>query len=256
MESMTRHVYVKCYPRRKSCTRKIEGRRRVKIPPLGRMKKMMMVIRNLPIILMDIEDTKTTTAVAVAGIIEEIDHIMAEGDIMMIEGEMTVVGEIIMIVVVVMGVGGTIIGTVAEGEEAGVMTGGTMVEEGGINRMSVNPPPMIAAVDVRGVGASLDPPLEVEVGATPHRMMDLDHQAATHLGVIVEAILEVSPARPLGIHTIRRHKIKNANEATLLTLREMKRRSTVGPIQTHQSRKVMLMPSQKISAPSLYLNLS
>jgi len=250
-----RHVYVKCYPRRKSCTRKIEGRRRVKIPPLGRMKEMM-VIRNLRIILMDIEDTKTTTAVAVAGIIEEIDHIMAEGDIMMIEGEMTVVvGDIIMIVVVVMGVGGTIIGTAAEGEEAGVMTGGTMVEEGGINRMSVNPPPMIAAVDVRGVGASLDPPLEVEVGAT-HHLLDLDHQAATHLGVIVEAIPEVSPARPLGIHTTRRHKIKNANEATLLTLREMKRRSTVGPIQTHQSRKVMLTPSQKISAPSLYLNLS
>jgi hypothetical protein len=230
----------------------------VKIPPLGRMKEMMMVIRNLPIILMDIEDTKTTTAVVVAGIIEEIDHIMAEGGIMMIEGEMTVVvGEIIMIVVVVMGVGGISIGTAVEGEEeAGVMTGGTMVEEGGINRMSVNPPPMIAAVDVRGVGASLDPPLEVEVGAIPHRMMDLDHQAATHLGVIVEAILEVSPARPLGIHTTRRHKIKNASEATLLTLREMKRRSTVGPIQTHQSRKVMLMPSQKISAPSLYLNLS
>jgi len=217
--------------------------------------KEMMVIRNLRIILMDIEDTKTTTAVAVAGILEEIDHIMAEGDIMMIEGEMTVVvGEIIMIVVV-MGVEGTIIGTVVEGEEAGVMTGGTMVEEGGINRMSVNPPPMIAAVDVRGVGASLDPPLEVEVGAT-HHLLDLDHQAATHLGVIVEAIPEVSPARPLGIHTTRRHKIKNANEATLLTLREMKRRSTVGPIQTHQSRKVMRMPSQKISAPSLYLNLS
>ena len=105
------------------------------------------------------------------------------------------------------------------------------------------------------VGASLDPPLEVEVGAT-HNLLDLDHQAATHLGVIVEAIPEVSPARPLGIHTTRRHKIKNANEATLLTLREMKRRSTVGPIQTHQSRKVMRMPSQKISAPSLYLNLS
>lgn len=124
-----------------------------------------------------------------------------------------------------------------------------MVEGGGINT-SVNPPPAIAAVDARGVGASLDPPLEVE--ATPH-LMDLDHRAVTHLGVTVEAILEVSLARFLWIHA-QRHQIKSANEATL---REMKRRSTVGPIQTHQNLKVMLkMHSQKINAPYLYLSLS
>ena len=58
-------------------------------------------------------------------------------------------------------------------------------------------PPVIAAVDVRGVEASLGPSLEVEVEAT--HLMGLDHLAATHLGVIVEAIPEVPLALPRGI---------------------------------------------------------
>jgi hypothetical protein len=128
------------------------------------------------------------------------------------------------------------------------MTGGIMLEGGGIT--SANPLPEIATVDVRGVGASLDPPQEVE--ATPH-LIDLDHRTVTRLGVIVEAILEVSLARPPGTRAQKR-QIKNAN---VVTLQEMKRRSTVGPILTHQNPKVMLkMPSRKINAPSLYPNLS
>lgn len=123
-----------------------------------------------------------------------------------------------------------------------------MVEGGGIN-ISLISPPVIAAVDVRGVGVSLGPPLEVEVEATLH-LMDLDHRAATHLGVIVEAILEVSLALPRGIRITRRRKmIKNASEATLW---EMKRRSTVGLL--HNPRVMLRMLSQKISALCLYLN--
>mmetsp|Transcript_4659 Transcript_4659/g.7202 ORF Transcript_4659/g.7202 Transcript_4659/m.7202 type:complete len:251 (-) Transcript_4659:1369-2121(-) len=249
VELMTKHVYARCCPRRKSCTRKIEGHRRAKIHPVKLLGGREM-IRKVPTILMDMEGMKMTAVVVVGGIIEEIDHIMAEEEgIIMTGGETIVVGETIMIVAV-MDVEGTIIGTDAEEEEeAGEMKVGTTVEGGDIH-MSVKSPPVIAAVDVRGVGASPDPPLAVEVEATPH-LMDLDHQAVTRLGVIVEAIPGVSLVRPQWIHTTRRHKIKNANEATQ---QGMKRRNTVDPLQ---NPKLMLrMLSQKISALSSYLNSS
>ena len=130
---MMRHAYVRCCPRKKSYTRKIEGRRRAKIrsvrPLLERMKEAIMAIRKLPILLMEIEGAKTTAAVVVGKIIEEIDR-MEEGVITMTGGETIVAGGIIMIVVVVMDVGGIIIGTAVGGEEAGEMTGGIMVEGG------------------------------------------------------------------------------------------------------------------------------
>ena len=104
---------------------------------------------------------------------------------------------------------------------------------------------VIAAVDVPEVEAFLD--LLQEVEATPP-LMGRIHREVTHREVEVEAILEVSLAHHPGIHAQKR-PIKSANEATL---REMRRRSTVGHIPIlNPNPKMMLkmMLSRKISVP-------
>jgi hypothetical protein len=200
----------------------------------------------MEVILIDTQVAGVNMITVVEEIIEEIIGRMAEEEgIMMTGGEtVVVVGGIIITIVVVMDVGGMIIGTVVGEGVDGVMIEGIMGEGGEVDIIMSVIMLVIAAVDVLEVEAFLDPPLEVEATLP---LMGRIHREVTHREVEVEAILEVSLAHHPGIHAQKR-PIKSANEATL---REMRRRSTVGHILIlNQNLKVMLkMLSRRISVP-------